>query len=154
MNATNSVGQTPLYLATRSGKEKVVKILLVNGADPNINGKYLLSLLIVALNQGNVHYFIGKYFNLIQAKLHTQLRKDREKIAEMLLANGVHTNVTDKGGKTPVIIAARKLYKNVVASLVKDGADVNLADEDGRTPLHMVALNRKGIVFAENFYFL
>lgn len=73
-------------------------------------------------------------------------QKDRERIAEMLLANGVNTNVTDKGGKMPIHLAARKSFRNVVESLVKSGANVNVADEDGRTPLHMVALNRKGIV--------
>lgn len=68
-------------------------------------------------------YYLFSFWPLIKVKIFSlrniqncfinmnfllQMQKDQEKIAEMLLENGVNTNVTDKGGKKVILNAARR----------------------------------------------
>jgi len=72
-----------LFCATRSGNEGLVKILLDNHADPNIQGLYDRTPLMWAANKG--------YTNIVQ----------------MLLENGAKVNITTNNKETALSFAQR-----------------------------------------------
>jgi ankyrin repeat protein len=42
--------------------------------------------------------------------------------------------------ETPLIIASRKGYLEIVELLLKNRADINKSDQDGETPLHKACI--------------
>jgi len=58
------------------------------------------------------------------------------------IKNGDDINVTNKYGKTPLILAVSGNYLMVVKTLIDAGADVNYKDDDGRSALCKASTNK------------
>ena len=102
-------GSYPLHIAAYIGHLDVVKALVRNGVDVNvedING---------------------------QTPLHRAAQKGHDKVVSFLL------DQKDKRGRTLTHILANKGDVEGVKFLVKKGADVNVEDINGQTPLHRAA---------------
>lgn len=57
--------------------------------------------------------------------------------AELLVRNGAHTNISGKGGQTPLHCALEGRHEDVAQFLIGASAGVNLADTMGMSPLHV-----------------
>jgi len=53
------------------------------------------------------------------------------------MSKGTDVNAGDRGGATPLHVAAEKGRKEVVEVLIAKGADVNAKDSDGSRPLRL-----------------
>ncbi|XP_048242279.1 26S proteasome non-ATPase regulatory subunit 10-like isoform X2 [Haliotis rufescens] len=76
------------------------------------------------------------------AKLHSAcLSGDLSAVRRILSVGQADINCR-KNGRTPVMTAAVKEFREVVLLLVSNGADVSLVDNNGNNILHMVCLQR------------
>ncbi|MBM3401806.1 MAG: hypothetical protein FJY21_05725 [Bacteroidetes bacterium] len=105
-------GFTPLSLAAYFGREDAIRILLLNGSDPNIPSK----------NGFSVY------------PIHSAVASDYTMIAKMLLESGADVNVAQKSGITPLHSAAHNGNIELLIVLLEAGAIVNAKMEDGKTP--------------------
>jgi len=58
-------------------------------------------------------------------------------IVKILLKNGAHPNVRERGGFTPLHIASANGDVESIQLLILAGADLHLRTEDGKLPLHL-----------------
>lgn len=105
-------GFTPLSLSAYFGNEDVTRLLLLNGADPNIPSQ----------NGFQVY------------PLHSAVASNYTIIAKMLLEAGAEINVAQKSGITPLHSAAYNGNIELLIVLIEAGANVNAKMEDGKTP--------------------
>lgn len=105
---------TALHCATKSGREAVVRLLLENGANVNVNDSNGRTALHVAAPQGG-----------------------DGRIVQMLLEMGAQHDIVDVSGNTPLQVAAVYRAEGSVKALLKGGADVNAPDRAGMRPLHL-----------------
>ena len=70
------------------------------------------------------------------------VRNDKEMV-ERLLSLDVYADVNsvDEDGETPLIVACRKGYADIVKQLIKAGAKVNLQNNEGMSALMACAMN-------------
>lgn len=142
-------GRTPLHYAAAGGSRELAELLLANHADVNPTD-----------NDG-------------WTPLHIAVLNDRKDVAELLLANHANVNapkapkaaVLPTGvpmtmadvliatmeakvdeGATPLHVAVRKSYKDMVELLLANKADVNAKETDGETPLHAASRGNKDVV--------
>ncbi|CAG0905805.1 unnamed protein product [Cyprideis torosa] len=116
VNVRDRWGQTPLYLATRLDHQPIVKLLLSNGADPNIPDKAERTPL-----------------------LHASRRHGHQSIVELLLAHGADVLATDRRGRTPLSEAKTEELILVMIGLTED---LNRQDQQtGNTLLHSCCLH-------------
>lgn len=118
------LGGTPFYLAAMAADTDLMRLLLANGADPNVRTKNGSTPLLVAsglAHQDNESRIPQSAF--VEA-------------TKMLLDLGadVKANTTD-GGFTPIHAAAWQGFEDVIKLLVEHGADVNVKNSRGETPL-------------------
>mmetsp|Transcript_373 Transcript_373/g.780 ORF Transcript_373/g.780 Transcript_373/m.780 type:complete len:474 (+) Transcript_373:112-1533(+) len=109
VNSRNLDGDTVLHEAIRASDDRTVKLLLTNGADPNmLDGHGQFPLVMAA------HLPLGECLLL-------------------LIHRGANVNATDAHGRT-----ALALIENPAASmiLVDQGARSDIQDKDGVAPLH------------------
>ncbi|XP_019855632.1 PREDICTED: tankyrase-like [Amphimedon queenslandica] len=116
VNAVDKYNETPLHNACRFGEADIVKLLITKGnADVN------------AVDEKN------------RTPLFHAVERSSE-IVNILLTNGAKTDVVDKHGNTPLLLAIEKgrLRSTEVIKLLitKGNADVNAVDESYGTPLH------------------
>jgi len=78
-------GHTPLSAACKEGHESVVRLLLHNGADPNVPNEFGTTAL---------HFAVGGY--------------DDTSIAEMLLLAGANVNALDGEGASPLFMPCER----------------------------------------------
>lgn len=110
---------TALEQATRYASHRVVRRLLLEGAD--VNGEML----------GRGALMAAATFNKVEA-------------AKVLLEHGANVNMATKDtGATPLYAAAYEGHDEIVRALVEGGADINVADMHGKTPLHEAAHRRQ-----------
>uniref|UniRef100_A0A1X7TD98 Uncharacterized protein n=1 Tax=Amphimedon queenslandica TaxID=400682 RepID=A0A1X7TD98_AMPQE len=114
---------TALIVSARGGDYETVKVLLDNGADPNIGleSEYLAPL-IEAAREGHIN------------------------VVELLLSKGADPNCIDQEGDTALIVSARGGDYETVKVLLDNGADPNIEMDPyyvGGTTALMAAVNNK-----------
>lgn len=121
VNAKNGKGQTPLHLESLLGHEENVRILLVAGADPNIE-----------TNDGGsaINYAIGGTIGGYSS------------IVELLLKAGVPPDKPDVRGLFPIHRAAYGNNVSAIRFLAKAGANIDRPDNQNHTPLMLAAISK------------
>jgi ankyrin repeat protein len=75
-----------------------------------------------------------------QTPLHVATTYHKIDLVNLLLNfDNIKLNHKDKNGHTPISLAAKMGYMNIVRSLIDAGAHINLADKNGYTPLSLAA---------------
>lgn len=115
----SSDGFTPLGLASFFGSLDVMRLLLENGASPDLASNNRMKV----------------------APIHSAVaHRDHKRAFEMtseLVKHDVKVNVAQEGGWTPLHQAAVHGQTDILELLLKNGADTNAVSEDGKTPLQM-----------------
>jgi hypothetical protein len=109
VNARDSSGLPPLYLAVVRGHQAIVDVLIRNGADVNVD--------------------VGT------TPLYAAVREGHVAVASMLIANGAEVDVQDERDMTPLHWAVAKNNIALVRLLIASGADLNRRAMGGTTPL-------------------
>jgi len=129
INTHSNDGFTPLSLAAFFNQTEVAKLLLANGADPNlsatnpskVNGfhsaiakeNYDLCKILLAK---------GADVNAVQMQnvtaLHSAVHRGNLKLTKLLIQNGASIDLKMDNGDTALIIAEREGYKNIVEYLL------------------------------------
>jgi len=105
-------GSTALIFASGAGLEKVVELLLQNGADHAVANESGDTALICASREGH------------------------EKVVHLLLLAGADHHANDtRGGNTALILASKNGHEKVVDRLLQAGADHEVVNKDGGTAL-------------------
>lgn len=106
----------PLSLALMQAKNSrdysILKLLLENGADPNIK---------LLHNEVSLHHYMVL---------------DDSRIVELLLQYGADPNMVDKNGKNPLFEALLCDDDHTMEILLKYGANPNMLGKNGRGPLY------------------
>lgn len=146
-NAFDSIGRTALHWGASSGHTNVVRILLENGGDPNVEARLeddsTFTPLTIAAEYGHVEVVKllmrdtigdierGRLLELAAVGGHTE-------VMEALTASGVDVNVI-VGDRSALHSAAFQDHIETVRWLLKNGANVNLNDPRHGTPLQVAA---------------
>uniref|UniRef100_A0ABD2XEW2 Uncharacterized protein n=1 Tax=Trichogramma kaykai TaxID=54128 RepID=A0ABD2XEW2_9HYME len=135
INIQTTAGNTPLHLAVSLGNEKVVELLLRQGADPNL-----------ANNDGDtaLHLICKRYGD-------NDLMKILFEVCDQLKKK-VQVDVRDQLGNTPLHWALFHGQKKEVEFLLKRGANPNACNSELVTPLHRIALRGMDDNLAEVFF--
>ena len=101
VNETNEEGDTPLFLASGYGNNRIVLLLIKHNANIHhiVNG---LSSLYIAADQGHLE------------------------IVHTLLNAGADVDQPSDTGLTPLLIASKKGYHKIVGALLKKNASMNM----------------------------
>ncbi|XP_071084970.1 serine/threonine-protein phosphatase 6 regulatory ankyrin repeat subunit A-like [Haliotis cracherodii] len=135
---------TPLHAAATNSHGYIVKYLLGNGADPNLQDSSAETPLHTAAKAGATECLLL----LLQAKAlveiedawgRTPLLKavvyNRPKCVYWLLDAGAKTNVLDHDGLSPVHVAASYGQVSLLRKLVKHGARLDVVNRKGKLPI-------------------
>lgn len=115
VNSVNDYGGTPLMIASKRGHVETVRILLENGADPNIK-----------MNPPRDPRQTG-------TALHTAAQEANNDIVLLLIEHGAEIDSVTGYGETPLISAA--VYGNLSTAkiLINHGADRTKKTLEGKT---------------------
>ncbi|CAB0031727.1 unnamed protein product [Trichogramma brassicae] len=116
-------GDLPLHLALSQDDIEMVKLLLRNGADPNLSN-YAGSTLHLICNKHSLN------MNLLNILI--ELSHDK------YLPLRVYT--ADRLGNKPLHLAIECQNKEMIEWLLRNGANPNFTNNDGLTPLHVICM--------------
>lgn len=133
VNDSDCLGMTPLHFACQSGKTRIVKLLIKNGANTTqVNISRETPLHIAArLKRIKICKILTNASNLNakdangKTPLHYAVENKCIKIAGILIGGGCDIEVKDKTLNTPLTIAIKKRYFKMASFLVLSGADVS-----------------------------
>ncbi|XP_023316706.1 uncharacterized protein LOC111694124 [Trichogramma pretiosum] len=115
-------GDSPLHLSVRHGGNESVKILLRNGADPNLANEDGFTPLHTSAkliwNHGTKLTFDALFC------------EDRK--------HPLRLDARDNLGDTPLHLALKHRHMEVAEVLLREGASPNLPNDEGHTPLHII----------------
>lgn len=145
----NTKNETPLHLAVRNYKSKLIKKLLAGGANPNIenfDGETPLHYGVkswISFNGINLLLSHGANINAKdkngQTPLHAAAERGRPEIANLLLANGAIISKNNKGE-----LPLHNAYDSKTALLLlAHGANVNEKSNRDLTPLHNAVVHHR-----------
>ena len=146
VNAVNSGNQSALLLACRSIRKECVKLLLDNGADPNISESATGYRSLHAAVLGNCSYeavqeIANKAYVDAQAlggetALFLACLRRQNDIAQILLEAAANPNIASATGLTSLHAAVfGGCSQKILRALIKHGADVNATNKNNLTPL-------------------
>ncbi|KAF3104373.1 hypothetical protein TWF102_003015 [Orbilia oligospora] len=164
-----TLGAKSLYMAFKSGKKDIIKILMENGADLEVrdrkgrtalsvgvsNRRYDENALELLLEEGadlESRDNEGRTPLLLAARIHSERRWWRKETDSTLKTNflikkGANLEARDIYGQTSLPIAAGNGKENLVRLLVGHGANLESSDIRLRTPLSIAAENgHEGVV--------
>lgn len=114
-NRYSNDGFPPLSLAAFFNQTGIAKLLLENGADPNLQ----------ATNPSKVN------------ALHSAVAKENYKLCKLLIGYGVNVNATQMQNVTALHSAAHKGNLKIVKLLVEAGAETNYKMDNGDTAINI-----------------
>jgi len=107
-------GETPLMLAVNNKQLEVVRFLLEQGADPNLQN-----------NVGPLDYHKWHEGIINHEPLYSAVYKSTREIVELLIEHGAQVNVLI-GSRTPLCMAIQLGSIDIIQLLLTHGADPNL----------------------------
>ena len=123
--STLAEGATPLMRAAKNGDAAAMRLLLDNGADPNITQKNRTTALMLAAGFGRGLGVFAKDYATDQQMLEG---------VKVLVERGVDVNALNDNGQTAMHFAVRA-SDDTVRYLAAHGAKLDVKDKQGRTPL-------------------
>ena len=165
INVTNDNGFTALHLACFTEDEKLVKLLLEKGANPNIRDKFGRAPIdivtsssryiksrenLMTLLQKNEQYDMPEKINniLMNAEIEAKRAyipiKDTYNmhIAKIFIHNMKDINWQDENGQTLLHISIKNNYDDITDMLLKMGINTNIRDNLGYTALHYATMSQ------------
>jgi len=137
-----TLGNTPLLDATWHKHPAMVKYLLEQGARMELTTRFGSSPMDIARHDNNQEIIRAleerRVFNAVQGegqKLMAAVKENDVATVRQLIAEGVDVNEkaplvgSEDDGYTPLLVAARKGFADVVWELLKGGANPRLVDE-------------------------
>uniref|UniRef100_A0A8D3CDJ2 Ankyrin 3 n=1 Tax=Scophthalmus maximus TaxID=52904 RepID=A0A8D3CDJ2_SCOMX len=137
-------GFTPLHIACKKNRVKVMELLLKHGASIQ-RGETALHMAARAGQADVVQYLLKKGAKVEtkskddQTALHMSSRLGKVDIVQQLLQCGASANAATTSGYTPLHLAAREGLQDVAAMLLEHGASLSSSTKKGFSPLHVAA---------------
>uniref|UniRef100_A0A6P7GU20 Ankyrin repeat domain-containing protein 27-like n=1 Tax=Diabrotica virgifera virgifera TaxID=50390 RepID=A0A6P7GU20_DIAVI len=125
VNMCNASGQTPLHTAAKFGRTEILRLLLDNGALPNV-----------------------KTFETLYTPLHLACIYERvQTIRELLKCGECNVDEQDAKGNTPLYYSCQAGNVKITEILLTSGADCNKKNYDDKSALSISEENRHHGVF-------
>lgn len=141
LNRLEADGQAPLHVTSALGDMVLTRLLLKNGADPNLDDKQGHAALWHALVNGRTQVAQLLIDQGAEFKAQEMLREvilqgvgDRD-VFRFLVARGADLDQPFSDGDTPLTLAVGRGDRVVSKLLIAQGANVNKASESGKLPL-------------------
>ena len=137
---------TALMRACCENNLPIVKLLLENSTDPNIQTKRKFTALMYAciLGSGKIVKILLSYdanineLNIqMDSPLHIACFHGNVKAVEILLTKKPNLNIENENGQTPLYIAACNGYLDIVKKLLNAKADPKVQDKHGQTAVRV-----------------
>ncbi|KAF2967382.1 hypothetical protein GQX73_g6177 [Xylaria multiplex] len=149
-NDIANANQTALHKAAANGRDEIVELLLVKGA--NINAKDDSGRTALHGAVENKHYEVARRLldsksevnvgdNSKQTALHRAAENGHEAVVELLLKYGANVDAEDHSGRIALHLASAKGRKETVQRLLATSVNVDVKDNSGWTALHWAARN-------------
>ncbi|KAL7677270.1 hypothetical protein ACOME3_003507 [Neoechinorhynchus agilis] len=153
----NIAGWTPLYVAMKSRRFSVARILLQHGANPNSVTKLGSTPFLLASEVADIEmikYFVERgaaldfapsgpeadRLNITgQTPLFMATLKERVNIVQFLVSKGANVNVQNRYGVSPLLLCAENGSIELVKMLVRAGADVDISPSGHLAEQHLLA---------------
>ena len=142
-NTVNVQLMRPIIQAARNGSVEILRMLLDNGADPNVKYQGFTPLGIAALR--GYHHVADL---LIRAGARLDMKADNgftplmnaalmnhQRTMEILLRNNPDVELVNREGMTALSIAASEGHTESLEAMLKHGVDPNLIDRNKNPPL-------------------
>jgi ankyrin repeat protein len=133
-----SNGDTPLIVSTSNGQDKIVELLLKNGANPYIQANDGSTALGLAAEEGHQNIFDTLRKRLYK-DLFISLQNKNFEYTTKLIGFGANINIQDIDGDTMLIAATRQGNHKIAKFLLEQGADPYIQATDGSTALKIAA---------------
>jgi uncharacterized protein len=140
-NTVDENGNSLVMIASRDGREGVLKVLLESKAKVNTRNKFGETALMLAAIQGHSAVAKQLVFNGAQIEfkgwnpLLYAATGGKDEVVVLLLNVGANVNARSDNGSTPLMMATRAGYSSTVKLLLDRGANPNLKNERGQTAL-------------------
>ncbi|XP_014234069.1 ankyrin-1-like [Trichogramma pretiosum] len=160
VNGRDLDGNTPLHLALKKKHNKMMRMLLLNGADPNIaNNKGWSVIQIIFQKQCIDYHWVHMILTCTRDQyragvldrqtkegntlLHWAVRNKKTKRIDYLMEKRSNPNVTDSKGFTVMHMLCQDDFtlayqSKMIAMLLEYGADPNVPSPRGHTALHVI----------------
>jgi ankyrin repeat protein len=133
-----------LDFAIRFDLKELVENVLAKG-NVDVNARGLLTTAIRRERDDIAELLLAYGARPTLSAFHLVAGQNDVKLAELLLAHGAEINAQDYDGDTALHIATRAGRREMVEFLIAHGAGLNVADAKGNTPLHYAAREHKEI---------
>ncbi|CAN0282250.1 unnamed protein product, partial [Discosporangium mesarthrocarpum] len=146
LRSEDDMRDTPLHLAASSGDDRIVNLLLTNGAEVNAEDNLGSTPLNRAAVTGHVEVIrlllehgadLEHLDDISGAALHAAARRNHSESCKILISHGADVNVSDGIGNRPLHLAAAEGAMSALQVLVENGADVSVCNDRGLSPLDM-----------------
>lgn len=142
-------GLTALHLAASRGYSEIVKILIAEGVDLDVDKSGHTALHLAA---SNGHEMIMQMLLTagadIEARgedddtaLHMAVEENHAATVQVLLAAGANIEAQDDNYETPLHYACKKNYEEITKILLMQGANTEAINDSGETPLQLAKDN-------------
>ncbi|CAB0030574.1 unnamed protein product [Trichogramma brassicae] len=167
IHAREKLGWTPLHLAAYHSQGQEVELLLRRGADLNLACNDGSTVLQLICDREKDDEFMELFFEYVKkvdrpielnargkggsTPLHWALKKDKKRMARVLLSEGANPSLTDKNGRTALhsicLLDERRdkeLFVEIAEELRYRGR-IDARDKSGDTALHLALSNGKNL---------
>lgn len=150
VDCLNASQETPLHRAAEYNQTAAIEILLLNGAKIDRRDKDNCTPLLIAAAKGHLAAIqcllqhgadIGAVEKNDKTSIYLATEGNSYEALPALVSHGSKELLdrSDRYGNTPLHIAAKKGYLNIVQFLLDEGGIIDQKNEEEQTPLHLAA---------------